>query len=139
MTASKAPHPSLGTWKLTKCETSRPDLPHPVSGIVTITEEGDTIHYDDDHVWSDGQTSKASVVYKVDGNWWPVTGSTLIDSLSARRLEDGSSVAKMKKDGVDVGTVRARVSEDGRTLIRHWEFVGPGDTTVTWKTTTERQ
>lgn len=97
MTASKGPHPSLGTWKLTKSETSRPDLPHPMSGITTITEEGDTIHYVDDQVWSDGQTSKVSIVYKPDENWWPVTGSMLIDSLSVRRLEDGSSESRMKK------------------------------------------
>ena len=139
MTPSKAPLPFLGTWKLAKCEASRPELPHPTSGITTFTQEGDAIHYSNDGVWSDGRTPKVNAVLQLNGNWCPVTGSILTDSLSFRRLDDGSFEAKMKKGGADVGTSRSTVSADGRTLTGHWEIVGPGGTIITWKTTSERQ
>ena len=139
MTPSKAPLPFLGTWKLTKCETSRPDLPHPTAGITTFTQGKDAIHYSNDGVWSDGREAKVSAVLQMDGNWFPITGSLVADSLSFRRLEDGSFEAKMRKSGTDVGTSRSTVSEDGRTMTGHWEFVGPGGTTITWKTTSDRQ
>ena len=139
MTPSKAPLPFLGTWKLTKCETSRPDLSHPTGGITTFTQGKDAIHYSNDGVWSDGRASKVSAALQLDGTWCPVTGSLVADSLSFRRLEDGSFEAKMKKAGAGVGTTRSTVSADGRTMTGHWEFAGPGGTTVTWKTTSERQ
>jgi hypothetical protein len=139
MTPSKAPLPFLGTWKLAKCESSRPDLPHPTSGITTFTQEEDAIHYSNDGVWSDGRTTKVSAVLQLDGNWCPLTGSMLADSLSFRRLEDGSFEAKGKRDGVDVLTSRSRVSADGRTMTGYWELVGPDGATITWETTSDRQ
>ena len=89
MTPTEAPLPILGTWTLMKAESSRPDLPHPTSATATFTQEDDGIHYTSDGVWSDGRTSKVSAVLELDGNWYPVTGSFVADSLSLRRLYDG--------------------------------------------------
>ena len=138
MTPSKAPLPILGTWKLTKCVTSRPDLPHPTSGITTFTQKEDGLHYSNDGVWSDGRTAKVSAVVQLDGSWCPITGSLLTDALSLH-LEGASFEAKMRKGGVDVGASRSTVSADGRTMTGHWEIAGPGGTTVTWETTSQRQ
>jgi len=71
MTPSKAPLPFLGTWRLTKCETSRPDLPHPTSGITTFTQKEDAVHYSNEGVWSDGRTAKVGAVLQMDGNKVP--------------------------------------------------------------------
>lgn len=139
MTPSKAPLPFLGTWKLTKCESSHPDLPHPTSGVTTFTQEKDAIHYSADTVWSDGRKSNASAVLTLDGSWCTVSGSLVTDSLSLRRLENGSLEAKMRKGGVDVGKTRSTYSADGRTATGHWEIAGPGGKTITWTTTSERQ
>ncbi len=139
MTPSKAPLPFLGTWKLTKCESSHPNLPHPTSGITTFAQGKDAIHYSADTVWSDGQKSKVSALLQTDGTWCAITGSLLADSLSIRHLESGSLEAKMRKGGVDVGSTRSTYSADGLTSTGHWEFSGPGGTTVTWTTTSERQ
>ncbi len=138
MTPSKTPLPFLGAWKLTKCETSRPDLPHPTSGTTTFAQQADGIHYSNEGAWSDGRKAKVSALLQLDGSWCPVTGSVLSDSLSFRRLEDGSFDAKMKKGGADVGSVRSTVSADGRTMTGHWEIAGPDGKTISWKTTSER-
>ncbi len=139
MTPSKAPLPFLGTWKLTKCESSHPDLPHPTSGITTFTQEKDAIHYGNDAVWSDGRKAKASAVIHLDGRWCPVTGSQVADSISVRSLENGSLEVKLRKGGVDAGKNHSTFSADGRTMTGHWELAGPGGKTVTWTTTSERQ
>ncbi len=139
MTPSKAPLPFVGTWKLTNCKSSRPDLPHPTSGITTFTEQSSGIHYGNDGVWSDGRTAKVSAVLQMDGTWCPVTGSLLTDSLSLQGREDGSFEAKMRKGGVEVGITRSTHSADGKTATGHWEIAGPGGTTITWETKSERQ
>lgn len=139
MTPSKAPLPFLGTWKLMKCETSHPGLPHPVSGITAFTQDEDAIHYSNDGIWSDGRVAKTTAELLLDGTWLPVTGSFLVDSLSLRRLDDGSLEVKMRKGGADVGLNRSKVSTDGRTLTGVWEILGPDGATVKWTTTSERQ
>jgi hypothetical protein len=138
MTPSKAPLPFLGTWKLTKCETSRPDLPHPTSGTTTFTHKEDGIHYSNEGVWSDGRTAKVNAVLQLDGGWCPVSGSLMADSLSLH-LGEGSFEAKMRKGGVDVGSTRSTFSADGRTMTGHWHIVGPGGAAITWTTTSERK
>jgi len=139
MTPAKAPLPFLGTWKLTSCETSHPDLPHPTTGIATFTQKDDGIHYTNEGVWSDGRTSKVSAVLQMDGSWCPISDSLVADSISFRQLDDYAGEARMKKGGADVGITRSLISADGRTMSGHWELLGPGGVAVTWKTTSERQ
>jgi hypothetical protein len=129
----------LGTWKLVACESSHPDLPHPTSGITSFTQGENAIQYANDGVWSDGRNSNARADVQLDGNWYPVSGSLLADSLSLRRLDDGSFEAKMRKNGLDIGSALSTISPDGKTQTGHWEVAGPGGTAITWTTTLERQ
>ena len=125
-------------WKLVKCESSRPDLPHPTGGLTTFTQDDQGIHYRNEGIWSDGRTIKVHATLQLDGTWCPVTGSVLSDSLSLRRLDDVSLEVKMRKGGADVGTNHTTVSGDGLTLTSHWEFPNP-DGAVTWTTTSARE
>lgn len=59
---------------------TRPDLPHPIGGITTFTQEKDAIYYNNDGVWSDGRASKVSAALQMDGTWFPITGSLVADS-----------------------------------------------------------
>lgn len=138
MTPFEAAAPLLGTWRLAKCETSRPDLPQPTSLLTKFAFEEGAIHYSNDSVWSDGRVSKVSAVLQMDGNWYPVEGSLLSDSLSLRRLEDGSFEAKTKKGPAHVGATRYTVSADGQTLLGHWDVTGPGGGKIIWDATSER-
>jgi len=139
MTPAKAPLPFLGTWKLTKCEPTRPDLPHPVSGITKATQEDDGIHLNSEGTWSDGRVVKTSIVYQMDGSWYPVTGSLMADSVSVRRLDEFSAEAKLRKGGADVGKQITTVSADGQTLTTQVELTGPGGAAIAWKSMAERQ
>lgn len=139
MTPAKAPLPFLGTWKLTKCEPARPDLPHPISGTTRSTQEDDGIHLNGEATWSDGRVVKTSIVDQMDGRWYPVTGNPMADSVSVRRVDEFSAEVKLRKGGADVGTQTTTVSADGRTLTAQVELVGPGGAPITWKTTSERQ
>lgn len=139
MTPSQARIPLIGAWKLTKCESSHPQLPHPTLQLATFAEAGDVIHYTADSAYSDGRTVKVSADLTLDGAWRPVTGSQLADSLSIRRHPDGSYEVGMRKAGADAGVSRFTISSDGRTLDGVWEIAGPGGVAITWKTTSERQ
>ena len=90
------------------------------------------------YIWTE-RNRLVTAVLQMDGTWCPVKGSLVADSLSLRRLENGSLEAKMRKGGVDVGTNRSTYSADGRIMTGHWEIVGPGGKTITWTTTSERQ
>ena len=139
MTPSKAPLPLFGTWKLASCESSMPELPHPASGITTFAQAGDVVHYTSDGVWTDGGHRSVMATIPLDGTWCAVAGSAVTDSLSMTQLPDGSFEAKGKKGGDDVVTTALTFSADGQTMMGHWIFIGPNDTTITWKTTHERQ
>jgi len=138
MTPAKAPLPMIGTWKLTKCESSRPDLPHPISGTTTFAQEQDGIRYRNAGVWSDGRTSNVHALIRMDGSWCPITGSLVADEISVRLLDDGSMEATTRKGGNHTGSVRSAISSDGKTQTGQWEMVGPGGEKVTWKTTSTR-
>jgi hypothetical protein len=45
MTPAKAPLPFLGSWTLTECLSSRPDLPYPTSGTATFTQQENGISF----------------------------------------------------------------------------------------------
>ncbi|HTW65624.1 MAG TPA: hypothetical protein VME17_13435 [Bryobacteraceae bacterium] len=137
MTPAKAPLPFLGTWKLTKCESSHPNLPHPVAGTTTFTQEQDSIRYENEGMWSDGTKTNTHAVLTPGGSWCPVVGSLLADSLSIEIIPNGLA-ARMRKGGVEVGTTRATVAADGRTMNSEWEIARPGGAAITWKTTTVR-
>jgi hypothetical protein len=139
MTPAQAPLPLVGIWKLTSAATSHPELPHPESSVTTFAQEEDGIHYTAETVWSDGRTTKSQSVLQLDGNWYPVTGSALSDSLSVRPLDDRSLVAEMWRDGAISGGIRTTVSPDGQTMTGHWEMVGPGGAVITWLTMSRRQ
>jgi hypothetical protein len=139
MTPAQSLLPLVGTWRLTNVATSHRELPHPESSVTTYTQQDDGLHYLAETVWSDGRTTKAQAVFQLDGNWYPVSGSALSDSLSIRRLDDRTFAAETKKDGVISGVVRATVSPDGRTLTGHWELAGPNGSTITQLTMSSRQ
>jgi hypothetical protein len=137
MTPAKAPLPLLGLWKLTKCETSRPELPHPTAGTAEFIQQEDGVHYINHSLWSTGQNNKSTVTFQLDGNWYPVTGALMHDSLSCQHLPDGSFEFKMRKGEANIGVCHSRT--DRNLITAHWEFFLPGGSTVTWETTSELQ
>jgi len=139
MTPSKAPLRFLGTWHLTQCVSSRPDLPHPVSGVTTFTQENDSVHYEAETKWSDGHASHATAALKLDGSWCAVSGSSIADSISFDARGDSSFSVQMRKNDQDVGTNQTTISATGRSMNITWTISAPDGSTITWKTTSERQ
>ena len=139
MTPAKSPYPFLGTWRLTSCETSHPNLPHPKSSVTTFAEQKDGIQYRADTTWSDGRTTTAHGVFAIDGGWSAVTGSAIADSVSLRILDDGSIEGRLKKHDRETGRSETTVSADRTTMHTLWEVTVPGGVAITWNTTSIRQ
>jgi hypothetical protein len=138
MTPAPAPIFLIGTWKAIQVEPSRPDLPHPVGGTVTNVQQDDGIHMTSQATWSDGRAVTTTAAFKMDGEWYPVTGSPLADSVSVRRVDDRTMIATLRKGGVNCGTQRVVVSADGRTLTVEADVMAPGGVALSWKTISER-
>lgn len=115
-----------------------PDVPYPTSGITMFSQEDDGLHYSFDGVYSQGRAVKVTLAAQLDGNWYPVVGSQVADSISFRLREDGSIESRLKKDGKDVGANYGSVSVDGQLLTLRWELIAPTGATITWVTTSER-
>lgn len=138
MTPSRAPLRFLGTWRVTQCESSRPDLPFPKSGIASFTQEGEAVYYENETTWSDGRFSRVTALLRLDGSWCSVTGSALADSASLQSNGDSFSV-QMQNQGKEAGTNRTTVSSSGRTMVSSWELPTPDGDKMVWKVTSERE
>ncbi|MGD1071076.1 MAG: hypothetical protein ABSB15_13130 [Bryobacteraceae bacterium] len=139
MTPAESPLPFVGTWKLIHCETSHPELPYPKSSVTTFVQREDGLDYKAESIWSDGRSTAASIFFRKEGGWCPVSGSALADSVSIQVLDDGSVEGKMRKGESESGRNHMTVSADGQTMSTQWEILGPGGVTITWKSTAQRQ
>jgi hypothetical protein len=139
MPLPQSPYWFIGMWKLTDCETSHPELPYPQSSVTTFTQKDYGIDYKAESIWSDGRSTVARMVFRIDGSWCPASGSVLADSVSLRILDDGSFEGRMRKGESESGKTHMTVSADGRTMAAQWDILGPGGVTITWKTTSQRQ
>lgn len=139
MTPSKAPLRFLGTWRLTKCESSHPDRPCPKSRLTTFTQQADFVHYESETVWSDGHTSQVATALHIDGSPSAVTGSALADSANFSITGDSTFKAFLQKEGLDAGTYSASVSSTGRVMNERWELKDPSGSPTIWNIASERQ
>lgn len=117
MTPDQYPLAFIGTWRLIDCETSHPQLPYPKLSLTTFVQREDGMH----------------------GNWCPVAGSALADSVTLQVLDHGSVEGKMRKGESASEKNRMTVSADGQVMKTIWEILGQGGVTITWKTSAQRQ
>jgi len=54
--------------------------------------------------------------YKFDGKDYPLKGSPLADTISAKRINERTGESVWKKDGKVILTTRTVISADGKTL-----------------------
>ena len=139
MTPTQSRLPFLGTWKLTGCEASHPELVHPKAGLTTFAQRENGLDYQSRTAWSDGRETVVTAVFQTDGTWCPVAGSALGDEVSLRLMEDGSAEGRIRRGGVDTGKNHVTVSPDGQWMTTQWDVTLPGGVAVTWKTTSQRQ
>jgi hypothetical protein len=112
-----ADNPFAGTWKLNAAKSKLAGTGIGASGGVRIESDGTTFKAFVDTTDEKGQPIKYDYQGTLDGKPGKVTGSSAIDELSLKRVNDHTIDATGKKGGKVVYTDKRTVSKDGKTYI----------------------
>ncbi|MBK6485660.1 MAG: hypothetical protein IPF98_02075 [Gemmatimonadetes bacterium] len=109
--ASHAPNPRFGRWKL------KSDAPAPASNIMTYSPHGTTgMRVQIESVNAKGETARWGYVTEFDGRDMPVTGNAGQTHASVRVLDDAVNEIINSKDGVVTTRLTNVLSPDHNTI-----------------------
>ena len=111
-----AADPSLGTWKLNVAKSKYSPGPAPKSGNLTFEASGDAVKRTGEQIAADGKKSSLTYTAKMDGKFYPVTGSDLYDEISIKKIDDHNTEAAMKRGGKAALSAKRSVSKDGKVM-----------------------
>ncbi len=109
-------NPIVGTWKLNTAKSKFDPGPAPKSLTRTVVADGEGVKYAFEGVSADGKPLSYGFSVKFDGKDNPIMGSmpTGADTISAKRKDDHSYEATLKKGGKVIGTSKVTISKDGK-------------------------
>ena len=114
MAMPAAPHPAIGVWKLNLNKSSFRLVP--TASVLRVEPWGNGLQVSANTNDVQRKTLHPTIAYKFDGRDYPLKGSPLADTISAKRINQRTSENVWKKHGKVVLTVRIVVSKDGKTL-----------------------
>jgi len=106
--------PNVGTWKLNEAK-SKIAAGAPKNNTVVYDTAGDNIKITIDGTSGDGKPMHNEWTGKYDGKDYPVTGNSVEDSRSLKKINDRTLALTMKKDGKVTGTGRIVLAPDGKS------------------------
>lgn len=111
-----APDPETGTWTLNLAKSRFSPGPAPKSQTRTYARTAQGVTFAIKGVTAGGSPVSYQSTYKYDGKDYPVTGSSIIDTLSVERVNPSTVRFTGKKAGKVVETGTRKVSADGKVL-----------------------
>jgi hypothetical protein len=105
---------NIGTWKLNEAKSTFAAGATKNSTVV-YEAAGDSVKVTVDGTDKDGKPTHNEWTGKFDGKDYPVTGDTITDARSYKKIDDHTLGLTGKKDGKVVTTGRIVVSADGKT------------------------
>lgn len=114
--AADAPDPAIGAWTLNLAKSKFNPGPAPKSQTRTYVASAEGMTWTAKGVAADGSPTFAQCTFKFDGKDYPVTGSSIYDTLSLKRINaltvafTGKKASKITEKGT------RRVSADGKVL-----------------------
>ena len=116
MARQMAQDPAIGTWKLNLVKSNFKLTPAPKSSVLRVEAWEDGLKLSVDTVDAQGNKLRPEAAYKFDGKDYPIKGSPLADTVSAKRINERSSESILKKGGTVVLTARTVITADGKTM-----------------------
>jgi hypothetical protein len=110
-----AADPHVGTWKLNVAKSKFNPGRAPKNETVKIEAQGNGHKFVADEVDADGMAMHIEFAAKFDGKDYPITGSSTLDAIAARKIDANTINYVVKKDGKEVGSGRVVISKDGKT------------------------
>jgi hypothetical protein len=118
---SGAADPRIGSWKLISAQSTL-NPPNKLS-ITDIKHEVHVIMSGDTHL---------DFTAKADGPGTPVSGNPAFNQVELHRIDKRQAEVKEMKDGVVVGTIRDKLSSDGKELTITTANKGHADQVTVW-------
>ena len=117
--------PALGNWKMRPEKSTYTPGPAPKDIVTKFEMDGAAIKNTTKFIDAKGQ--KSTMVYSapIDGKDYPITGSKTSDTISLKKLSDGSVQRTDKKNGKPVFTLVRTVAKDGKTMTVVQKGVDP--------------
>jgi hypothetical protein len=112
----RAADPALGTWKLNVAKSKYSPGPAPKSGNITFEASGDAVKRTGEQIAADGKKSSLSYTAKMDGKFYPVTGTDLYDEISIKKIDDHNTEAAMTRGGKAAVNAKRSISKDGKVM-----------------------
>jgi hypothetical protein len=124
--AAQTDDPILGTWKLNRSKSKYIPGPAPRSQTRTYRQTADGIFVTIDTIDANGnRRPPIEFPEKYDGKDYPMTGSTIADALTLKRINDYLAEATMKHAGMVVATTRRIITDNGKTLMLIYRETDP--------------
>lgn len=114
--AADAPDPVLGTWTLNVAKSKFSSGQAFKSQTRTYVQTAQDVTWTANTVAADGSTRSAQCTFKYDGKDYPVTGSSVYETLSLKRVSARTVAFIGKKAGKVTETGTRKVSADGKVL-----------------------
>lgn len=109
-----ADDPNMGAWKLNDAK-SKFSAGSAKNSTVVYAAAGDSVKVTVDGVDADGKPTHTEWTGKFDGKDYPVTGDSVSDTRSYKRVDARTLALTNKKGGKVVATGKVVVSADGKT------------------------
>jgi hypothetical protein len=123
-TQSGATDPRIGSWKLISAQSTL-NPPNKLS-ITAVKHEVHVIMSGDTHL---------DFTARSDGHDTPVSGNPAFNQVELHRIDKRQAEVKEMKDGALVGTIRDKLSSDGKELTITTASRGHGDQITVWTRT----
>lgn len=105
----------VGTWKLNVAKSKFSPGPGPKSNMAKIEAWEGGIKTTTDGVGADDKPTHTEFAAKFDGKDYPYKGSTTIESIALKRIDDDTYEATLKYKGKTTMVSRNVISKDGKT------------------------
>jgi hypothetical protein len=105
-----------GTWTLNLAKSKFGSSPAPKSEMRTYLHLGQDVTLRVNGIAADGSTVSWQTKYRYGGKDYPVTGSTVFDTLAVKRVSTNTTSYEAKKAGKVVLTGARTISADGKVL-----------------------
>ena len=114
--SAQNPDPRIGKWTLNVAKSKYDPGPAPKSQTLTVEQAGQGEKVTAEFVEPDGTRRTQQYSANYDGKDNPLTGSSIADTVSLKRVDTQTTERTDKKGGKVVQTLRRVVSKDGKTM-----------------------
>jgi hypothetical protein len=113
-TLSFASNPNMGTWKLNEAKSTIP-AGTPKNTTVVYAAAGGNVKVTVDGVDGEGKPTHNEWTGMFDGKDYPLTGDSMADTRSYKKIDDRTTELTNKKGGKVTATGKIVISADGKS------------------------